>query len=205
VDCATRLRTPGGATIDLSFSSARGRGGPRLGLPLGTRRRHWDQARRARVSAHLDCGSVACFIGEPSLARPSGSDGRRRRSSRCGRRPPPTPASPKPRGGGGAGLDLGNGPRYGDQVTRARPPSRSRRTDCPWAATSKIAWATIFKLETGSSSSERANSAVRSAFGVTAVGATAAHNARAQPVVSHREIRITCHVARRTCCAASPS
>ena len=56
---------------------------------------------------------------------------------------------PKPRGGGGAGLDLGNGPRYGDQVTRARPPSRSRRTDCPWAATSKIAWATIFKLETG--------------------------------------------------------
>jgi hypothetical protein len=56
------------------------------GYRVGDRSGHWNQTRRNRFSAHLDCRSVACFIGNPSLARPSGSDGRRRCSSRRGRR-----------------------------------------------------------------------------------------------------------------------
>ena len=48
--------------------------------------RHRDKTRRNRVSAHLDCGSVACCIGDFSLAGPSGSNDCRRRSSRSGRR-----------------------------------------------------------------------------------------------------------------------
>lgn len=115
--------------------------------------------------------------------------------------PPPPPAAEQPPASVPERVSWWSGLRPAQLPGVRRPGSKDMAPlqvtpdGLAWGRRVKIAWSTILKIETGIVTQRQGNQRRAVGFGVlgvAAVAATAAHNAKARQVVSHREIRISC-------------